>query len=119
MEAAGRGSIGKGKYPLLALALALAVTAALLSLLAYPALARSEQGDEDPLLWSADLSIAELEGLSIGGITAADFSNQGGSAGLQAKRLYYSYIDGDLRLSLTDVIPRDGILTLSGWGSGD
>ena len=49
LEAAGRCSIGKGEYPLLALALALAVTAALLSLLAYPAFAQAEPNDEDPL----------------------------------------------------------------------
>ena len=100
--------VSKGTYLLLALAL----MGVLLSLLAYPAFAQTEQGDEDRLLWSADLSIVELEGLSIGAISADDFSNQGGNAGLRGRWLYYSLIDENLRLKLTDTIPSHEVLTL-------
>ena len=57
--------------------------------------------DETPL-WSADMSVVKLENGAVGAVSASQFSNQGGSAGLTGKWLYYYPADGKLRLSLSD-----------------
>ena len=54
----------------------------------------------------------EIEDLSIGASPPPISPTRAAAAGLQAKWLYYSYIDENLRLSFTDVIPRDKVLTL-------
>ena len=79
------------------LLLLLALTGALGALPVYPAFAQ----DAAPL-WSADMSVAELGNGSIGAFSAGDFTNQGGRAGLQAKRLYYYGPNRTLRLAFTE-----------------
>ena len=79
--------------------LALVLTAAAWFALDFPTFAQAE--GETPL-WSADITVVELENGAIGAIRAGDFSNQGGSAGLTAKWLYYYPPERKLRLSFSD-----------------
>ena len=96
------------------LLLLLALAGALGTLPVYPAFAQ----DAAPL-WSADMSVAELGNGSIGAFSAGDFTNQGGRAGLQAKRLYYYGPNRTLRLAFTEGVRGEeltlkvGTLTLS------
>ena len=68
--------------------------------------------DEDPAVWSADMLVVDLGNGSIGAVSANLFSNQGGSAGLQAKWLWYYTAGRYIRLSFTDVVPGGEELTL-------
>ena len=68
--------------------------------------------DEDPAVWSADMLVVDLGNGSIGAVSANLFSNQGGSAGLQAKWLWYYTPGRYIRLSFTDVVPGAEELTL-------
>ena len=68
--------------------------------------------DEDPAVWSADMLVVDLGNGSIGAVSANLFSNQGGSAGLQAKWLWYYTPGRYIRLSFTDVVPGGEELTL-------
>ena len=68
--------------------------------------------DEDPAVWSADMLVVDLGNGSIGAVSANHFSNQGGSAGLQAKWLWYYTPGRYIRLSFTDVVPGGEELTL-------
>ena len=79
--------------------LALVLAAAAWFALDFPTFVQAE--GETPL-WSADLSVVELENGAIGAVRAGDFSNQGGSAGLTAKWLYYYPPERKLRLSFSD-----------------
>ena len=63
-------------------------------------------------LWSADMTVMEYTSVSIGAASADLFSNQGGSAGLQAKQLWYHTTGRTLRLSFTSAIPDSEGLTL-------
>ena len=81
------------------LLLILALAAASWFALEYPTIAQAE--DATPL-WAADITVVELENGAIGAIQADHFSNQGGSAGLTAKWLYYYPTDRKLRLSFSD-----------------
>ena len=68
--------------------------------------------DEDPAVWSADMLVLDLGNGAIGAVSANLFSNQGGSAGLQAKWLWYYTPGRYIRLSFTDVVPGGEELTL-------
>ena len=68
--------------------------------------------DEEAPVWSADMSVVGLGNGAIGAVRADLFSNVGGSAGLQAKWLWYYTPDRELRLAFTDVVPGDEDLTL-------
>ena len=63
-------------------------------------------------LWSADMQVAEITSVSIGAARADLFSNQGGSAGLQAKELWYYKTGRTLKLKFTGAIPEREGLTL-------
>ena len=63
-------------------------------------------------VWSADMSVVDLGNGSIGAVSANLFSNQEGSAGLQAKWLWYYTPGRYIRLSFTDVVPSGEELTL-------
>ncbi len=63
-------------------------------------------------VWSADMSVVDLGNGSIGAVSANLFSNQEGSAGLQAKWLWYYSPGRYIRLSFTDVVPSGEELTL-------
>ena len=77
----------------------LVLVAASWIVLGFPTLVDAEDGTP---LWSADISVVDLENGAIGAVQASDFSNQGGSAGLTAKWLYHYEHDGKLRLSFTE-----------------
>ena len=68
--------------------------------------------DEDPAVWSADMLVVDLGNGSIGAVSANLFSNQGGSAGLQAKWLWYYTPGRYIRLAFPDVVPGGEELTL-------
>ena len=63
-------------------------------------------------LWSADMQVAEITSVSIGAARADLFSKQGGSAGLQAKELWYYRTGRTLKLKFTGAIPEREGLTL-------
>ena len=63
-------------------------------------------------LWSADMQVVEYTSVSIGAASADLFSNQGGSAGLRAKQLWYHTTGRTLRLGFTGAIPDAEGLTL-------
>ena len=65
-----------------------------------------------PLLWSADMSVVDLGNGSIGAVSANLFSNEGGSAGLQAKWLWHYTPGRYIRLAFTDIVPGAEELTL-------
>ena len=79
--------------------LALVLTAAAWFVLDFPTFVQAEG---ETALWSSDITVVELENGAIGAIRAGDFSNQGGSAGLTAKWLYYYPPERKLRLSFSD-----------------
>ena len=68
--------------------------------------------DEDPAVWSTDMLVLDLGNGAIGAVSANLFSNQRGSAGLQAKWLWYYTPGRYIRLSFTDVVPGGEELTL-------
>ena len=76
------------------------VAAAAWTMLGLPGLAAA-QAEETPL-WSAEIKVVKLENGAAGAVSASDFSNQAGSAGLTARWLYHYAGDGKLRLSFTD-----------------
>ena len=53
-------------------------------------------------IWWANMQVAEITSVSIGALTADQFSNQGGSVGLQVRQLWYSITERKLRLSFTE-----------------
>ena len=63
-------------------------------------------------LWSAEMQVVEITSVSIGAARADLFSNQGGSAGLRAKELWYFTPDRRLKLKFTSEIPDAVGLTL-------
>ena len=75
------------------------------------AAASGDETAEGPL-WSADMSVVDLSNGSIGAVSANLFSNQEGSAGLQAKWLWYYTPERKLRLAFTEVVPGTEELTL-------
>ena len=60
--------------------------------------------DEDPTVWSAHMQVAEITTVSIGAVSADQFSNQGGSPGFQVRQLWYSITERKLRLSFTEAV---------------
>ena len=83
----------------------LVLVAASWFMLGFPTLVDAEDGAP---LWSADISVVDLENGAIGAVQASDFSNQAGSAGLTAKWLYYYPPDRKLRLSFSDGASAEG-----------
>ena len=67
---------------------------------------------EEGLVWSADMLVVEYTSVSIGAASPDLFSNQGGSSGLEAKRLWAHSTDRELYLAFTEVVPGDDDLTL-------
>ena len=65
-----------------------------------------------PLVWSADMSVVDLGNGSIGAVISDLFSNEGGSAGLQAKWLWHYTPGRYIRLAFTEVVPGAEELTL-------
>ena len=66
----------------------------------------------DELWWSADVRVEQLSGVSVGAASSEQFTNIGGSIGLQAQSLFY-YIPGRvLLLRFASHIPGDAELTL-------
>ena len=65
-----------------------------------------------PVVWSADMSVVDLGNGAIGAVRSALFSNEGGSADLQAKWLWYYTPVRELRLSFTEIVPGAEELTL-------
>ena len=65
-----------------------------------------------PVLWSADMSVVDLGNGSIGAVSANLFSNEGGSAGLQAKWLWHYTPGRYIRLAFTEIVPGAEELTL-------
>ena len=63
-------------------------------------------------LWSAEMQVVEITSVSLGAARADLFSNQSGSAGLQAKELWYFTPDRMLKLKFTSAIPDAEGLTL-------
>ena len=63
-------------------------------------------------VWSADMSIVDLGNGAIGAVRGDLFSNAEGSAGLQAKWLWYYTPDRILRLAFTEIVPDLDGLTL-------
>ena len=60
--------------------------------------------DEDPAVWSANMEVVEITTVSIGAVSADQFSNQGGSPGFQVRQLWYSITERKLRLSFVDAV---------------
>ena len=89
--------------------------AAFIVLLIVPGITSAQDGGDEATegaIWSADMLVVEYTSVSIGAASPELFSNQDGSAGLQAKRLW-SYTPGrELYLAFTDVVPGDEDLTL-------
>ena len=75
------------------------------------AAASGDEPAEGPL-WSADMFVVDYQNGSIGAASAGLFSNEGGSAGLQAKWLWYYTPERKLRLAFTEVVPGTEELTL-------
>ena len=79
----------------------------------------------DDTVWSADMTVKDYQNGSIGAGSADLLANQGGSAGLQAKWLYYHTGDRSLRMKFTtDVLQRGltlraGDVKLAFPGGGD
>ena len=65
-----------------------------------------------PLVWSADMSVVDLGNGTIGATRSDLFSNEGGSADLQAKWLWYYTPGRYLRLAFTEIVPGAEELTL-------
>ncbi len=65
-----------------------------------------------PLVWSADMSVVDLGNGAIGATRSDLFSNEGGSANLQAKWLWYYTPGRYLRLAFTEIVPGVEELTL-------
>ena len=65
-----------------------------------------------PLVWSADMSVVDLGNGAIGATRSDLFSNEGGSANLQAKWLWYYTPGRYLRLAFTEIVPGAEELTL-------
>ena len=63
-------------------------------------------------VWRADMSVVDYGTGAIGAASADLFSNVGGSAGLEAKWLWYYSPERKLRLAFTDNVPGDDDLTL-------
>ena len=103
----GAGALLKGTSLVL---LILALTAASWIVLGLPTLVQAEDADDGTPLWSADISVVDLENGAIGAVQASDFSDQAGSAGLTAKWLYHYEYDGKLRLSFTEGADVEGHL---------
>ncbi len=59
---------------------------------------------EDPAVWSANMEVVEITTVSIGAVSADQFSNQGGSPGFQVRQLWYSITERKLRLSFVDAV---------------
>ena len=64
------------------------------------------------VLWSADMAVVDYETGTIGAASAELFSNQGGTAGLEAKWLWYYGPGRTLRLAFATVLPDAGDRTL-------
>ena len=62
--------------------------------------------------WRADMLVVDYGTGAIGAASASLFSNSGGSAGLQAKWLWYYSPERKLRLAFTDNVPSVNDLTL-------
>ena len=67
---------------------------------------------EEMPVWSADMSIVDLGNGAIGAVRGDLFSNAKGSAGLQAKWLWYYTPDRILRLAFAEIVPDLDGLTL-------
>ena len=91
------------------------ILAAFIVLLISPGITFGEDNSYEATegaIWSADMLVVEYTTVSIGAGSPDLFSNQGGSAGLQAKSLW-SYTPGrELYLRFTEVVPGDDDLTL-------
>ena len=103
----GADALLKGTSLLL---LTLVLAAAWWIVLGFPPLAQAGGPEDGTPLWSADISVVDLENGAIGAVQASDFSNQAGSAGLTAKWLYHYEYDGRLRLSFTEGADVEGHL---------
>ena len=55
-------------------------------------------------IWWANMQVAEITTVSIGAVSADQFSNQGGSPGFQVRQLWYSITERKLRLSFTEAV---------------
>ena len=75
-----------------------------------PIFVQADDPEDGAPLWSADISVVDLENGAIGAVQASDFSDQAGSAGLTAKWLYHYEYDGKLRLSFTEGADVEGHL---------
>ena len=88
--------------------------AAFIVLLIVPGIISAQEGGDDATegaIWSADMLVVEYTSVSIGAASPELFSNQGGSAGLEAQSLW-SYTPGrKLYLRFTEVVPGDDDLT--------
>ena len=73
---------------------------------------RSDGAEPDDAAWSADMSVVDLGNGSIGAVRSDLFSNEGGSANLQAKWLWYYTPGRYIRLAFTEVVPGAEELTL-------
>ena len=69
-------------------------------------------GIPDGTVWWADMQVVDLGNGSIGAVRSDLFSNIGGSAGLQAKWLWYYAPTRTLRLAFTETVPDGEDLTL-------
>ena len=98
-DAPGAGTLVRRTWFVL---LTLVLAAASWFVLDFPTFVQAEDAADGTALWSADISVVELDNGAIGAIQADHFSNQGGSAGLTAKWLYHYEYDGKLRLSFRE-----------------
>ena len=73
---------------------------------------RSDGAEPDDPAWSADMSVVDLGNGSIGAVRSDLFSNEGGSANLQVKWLWYYTPGRYIRLAFTEVVPGAEELTL-------
>ena len=71
--------------------------------------------DVEPV-WSADMLVVEYTTVSIGAASADLFSNQVGSAGLEAQSLWYYAPGRELYLTFADLVPGEDDLTLQVGG---
>ena len=65
------------------------------------------------IVWSADMTVVEYTEDSIGGATASQFSNIGGSGNLEIRHLWSHRPDKDLRLAFTTAVPDSESMTLT------
>ena len=70
----------------------------------------------DVTVWSADITVVDYENGSIGAGSAALISNEGGTAGLEGKWLWYRTPDRKLYLSFTEGVADADGLTLHAGG---